>query len=97
MAENPTKPAPAKAKPDVSDDLLAKAQEKAPGISREFVDKHGLTAEQVEAYASGLDSPPPVPDPAEDAVTDLHLTPGGWQATPKGVKPEGVGKDAISR
>jgi hypothetical protein len=28
---------------------------------------------------------------------DLHLTEGGWQITPVGVKPEDVGKQAISR
>ncbi len=97
MPENPPAKASAKAEPAVSDKLLAEAQEKVPSLTREFIDKHGLTKEQVEAYASGLDSPPGDPGSVENSATDLHLTPGGWQATPKGVKPEDVGKDAISR
>jgi hypothetical protein len=35
---------------------------------------------------------PPVPGDA-----DLYRTRGGWQSVPKGVKPEDVGKHAISR
>jgi hypothetical protein len=74
------------------DKLLAAAQAKAPSLTREFVDKHKLFDEDLAAIARGEEPPPPVPGDA-----DLYRTPGGWQSVPKGVKPEDVGKQAISR
>jgi len=87
---------PAEAGPGVrpdpgGDKLLAAAQAKAPNLTREFVDKHKLSDDDLAAIARG-EQPPPVPGDA-----DLHRTPGGWQSVPKGVKPEDVGKHAISR
>jgi hypothetical protein len=86
----------AEAKPD-----LARVQEKAPGLTKEFVAEHKLSDEYLAKVASGEESPPPVPAKAakEASATDgdLHYTEGGWQVTPAGVKPEDVGKDAISR
>jgi hypothetical protein len=80
-------------RPDArGDKLLAAAQAKAPGLTREFVDKHELSDDDLAAIARGEQPPPPVPGDA-----DLYRTPGGWQSVPKGVKPEDVGKHAISR
>jgi hypothetical protein len=75
--------------------LLAAAQEKAPSLTAEFVQKYGLTDEVLEKFARGELSPPPTVGPEHTA--DLHYVNGGWQQTPVGVKPEDVGKDAISR
>ena len=65
---------------------------RAPNLTREFVDKHKLSDDDVAAIARGEQPPPPVPGDA-----DLYRTRGGWQSAPKGVKPEDVGKHAISR
>jgi hypothetical protein len=82
--------------PDAGGDpLFAAALAKAPNLTREFVDKMGITKEMLIGIARGEISPPPVIGP--DYTTDLYLTPGGWQQTPKGVKPEDVGKNAIAR
>jgi enoyl-CoA hydratase/carnithine racemase len=82
-------------------DKFEAAKVKAPGLTKEFVAKHNLDDEFLEKVARGEEPPPPTSaEVAKDAAhTDgeLHLTPGGWQVTPKGVKPEDVGKDAISR
>ena len=74
---------------------LAAAKEKAPNLTQEFVDKHGLDDDYLDKVARGEESPPPTVGP--EHTVDLHRTPGGWQVTPAGVKPEDVGKDAISR
>ncbi len=91
---------PAEAKESKADRFEA-AQAKAPGLTKEFVAKHKLDDEALDAIARGEVPPPPTSaEVAKDpALTDgeLHLTDGGWQITPVGVKPEDVGKDAISR
>jgi hypothetical protein len=81
--------------PKVDSDLLAAAQEKAPNLTAEFVQKHGLTDEDLAKFARGELSPPPTVGP--EHTVDLHYINGGWQITPVGVKPEDAGKDAISR
>lgn len=86
-------PKPSEAK--TNSKLLAAAQEKAPNLTAEFVQKHGLTDEDLEKFARGELSPPPTVGP--EHTVDLHYVNGGWQITPVGVKPEDVGKDAISR
>ncbi len=82
-------------------DKFEAAQKKAPGLTKEFVAKHKLNDEYLDAIAGGAEPPPPVAAEVAKApaTTDgeLHLTDGGWQITPVGVKPEDVGKDAISR
>lgn len=81
---------------DVSgSDLLTLAQAKAPLLSPDFVKEHGLSDDVLRAIARGEVPPPPTIGPIHN--TDLHLTPGGWQVTPVGVKPEDVGKNAIHR
>ena len=77
------------------DKLFAAALAKAPHLTKGFVKEHGLDDEWLARVARGEEPPPPYTGP--DPVVDLHLTPGGWQITPKGVKPEDVGKNAISR
>lgn len=95
MTSTPPADKPA-AKPSAKkDDLLDAAKVKAPHITREFLDEHGLDDDYLEKLARGEEPPPPYVGP--DPVVDLHRTGGGWQITPKGVKPEDVGKDAISR
>jgi hypothetical protein len=84
---------PREAEPERS--VLERAQDKAPHLDQEFVNKHKLDDDYLERVARGEESPPPYNGPVY--VTDLHRTDGGWQLTPKGVKPEDVGKDAISR
>lgn len=88
-----------KPKPDQASeekgDLLARAQEKAPNLTAEFVKKHRITDEDLEKFARGELSPPPTVGP--EHTVDLHRVNGGWQITPVGVKPEDVGKDAIAR
>ncbi len=83
------------------DDLLSAAQVKAPNLTREVVSKHKLDDDYLARVARGEEPPPPVHAEVAKApaTTDgeLHLTDGGWQITPKGVKPEDVGKNAISR
>ena len=74
------------------DPKLAAAQKKAPSLTREFVEKHKLTDEDLDAIARGEQPPPPVPGDA-----DLYRTPGGWVSAPKGVPLEDAGKHAISR
>lgn len=74
---------------------LGRAQEKAPKLTAEFVDKHGLTDDDLDAIAVGLVSPPPVLDP-DDGSTELHRTDGGWQVTPKGSTPEDVQADILA-
>jgi hypothetical protein len=91
---------PAEVSPGVTPDaggdpLFAAALAKAPNLTQEFVDKMGITKEMLIGIARGEISPPPVIGPVY--TTDLYLTPGGWQQTPKGVKPEDVGKNAIAR
>lgn len=78
------------------DKLLASAQAKAPNLTREFVQHFGLSDEMLAAIARGEVPPPPYNGP-DFSATDLHLTPGGWQVTHAGQKPEDVGKRAISR
>jgi hypothetical protein len=77
------------------DELLAAAQEKAPSLTREFVTAYKLSDDELRMIARGEVSPPPTIGPVH--TTDLYLTPGGWQQTPVGVKPEDVGKNAIGR
>lgn len=77
------------------DALLAAAQEKAPSLTREFADAMGLDDDLLIRIARGEVPPPPTIGPIHTA--DLYLTPAGWQQTPRGVRPEDVGKDAISR
>jgi hypothetical protein len=59
-----------------------------PGVRRQAQ----AVRQRPAAIARGEEPPPSV---AGDA--DLHRTPSGWQSLPKGVKPEDVGKHAISR
>lgn len=75
--------------------LLEAAQLKAPNLSQAYVSAYKLTDDELQAIADGLVPPPPVIGPQHSS--DLYLTPGGWQQTPPGVKPEDVGKNAISR
>lgn len=77
------------------DDLLTLARVKAPNLDAAFVKEHGLSDDTLRAIARGEVPPPPTVGPIHN--TDLHLTPGGWQVTPVGVKPEDVGKNAIHR
>ena len=91
---------PAEVTPGVSPDpggdkLLAAAQAKAPSLTREFVDKMGLTEENLAAIANGMVPPPPTPGPIYTA--DMYRTPGGYQQTPPGVPPEDVGGNQIHR
>jgi hypothetical protein len=75
--------------------LLEQAQAKAPKLTAEFVKEYKLDDEYLAKIARGEVSPPPTVGPVHNV--DLHLTDGGWQITPVGLKPEDVGKDAISR
>jgi hypothetical protein len=86
---------PAAAKVPAVDELLAAAQKMAPHVDRAFLAEHGLDDTYLEKLARGEEPPPPYTGPVP--VVDLHRTDGGWQITPKGVKPEDVGKDAIAR
>jgi hypothetical protein len=91
---------PAEVTPGVSpdaggDELFAAALAKAPSLTREFVDKMGLTAEDLGQIARGEIPPPPTPGPIYTA--DMYRTPGGYQQTPPGVPPEDVGKNATAR
>lgn len=82
--------------PDAGGDrLLAAAQAKAPSLTKEFVDKMGVTEEQLAQIARGEIPPPPTPGPIY--TTDMYMTPGGYQQTPPGVPPEDVGGNAIAR
>lgn len=96
----PAAPAPeaaSAAAPDAggSDDLFAAAKAKAPNLTKEFVAEYNLDDDVLAGIARGEIPPPPTVGP--EHTSDLHFTPGGWQSTPPGVKPEDVGKDAISR
>lgn len=75
--------------------LLEAAQKRAPNLSKEYVSAYKLTDEELRNIANGTVPPPPAIGPLH--TSDLYLTPGGWQQTPPGVKPEDVGKGAISR
>ena len=93
MPDTPVKAAaPAAAK---KDDLLEAAQVKARHVTREFLAEHGLDDEYLAKLARGEEPPPPYTGP--EPVVDLHRTDGGWQITPKGVKPGEARADAISR
>lgn len=78
-----------------SEDLLKRAQAKAPALTQEFVTQFGLTDDDLEEIASGAVPPPPTVGPIHNV--DLHRTPGGWQVTAVGVPPEDAGKNAIQR
>jgi hypothetical protein len=78
-----------------SEDLLKRAQAKAPALTQEFVTQFGLTDDDLEEIASGAVPPPPTVGPVHNV--DLHRTPGGWQVTAVGVAPEDAGKNAIHR
>lgn len=97
MATAQNDKAEAKATPNAPevDELFAAAQAKAPSLTKDFVAKMGIGKEMLAGIARGEIPPPPTIGPVYTA--DLHLTPGGWQQTPPGVKPEDVGKDAIAR
>lgn len=77
------------------DRLLAAAQAKAPSLTREFVQAMGLPDEYLAQIARGEVPPPPTPGPIH--TSDMYLTPGGFQQTPPGVKPEDVGANQIHR
>jgi hypothetical protein len=82
--------------PDAGGDrLLAAAQAKAPSLTKEFVEKMGLTDVNLAEIAQGLVPPPPTPGPIHTA--DMYRTPGGYQQTPPGVPPEDVGGNQIHR
>jgi hypothetical protein len=82
--------------PDAGGDkLFAAALAKAPNLTREFVDKMGISDEQLGQIARGEIPPPPTPGPIYTA--DMYMTPGGFQQTPPGVPPEDVGKNATVR
>jgi hypothetical protein len=83
------------AKAAADSELLRAAQEKAPRLTAEFAKEYGFTDEDLAAIARGEVPPPPTVGPIHSV--DLYRTPGGWQITPVGVKPEDVGRDAISR
>lgn len=70
----------------VVDELLERAQAKAPSLTAEFCDKHGLTDEYLEGVASGLIPPPPTVGP--NPGSDLHFINGMWVNVPSGVSPE---------
>jgi hypothetical protein len=91
---------PAEVTPGVSpdaggDQLLAAAQAKAPSLTREFVDRMGLSEQNLVEIAQGLVPPPPTPGPIHTA--DMYRTPGGYQQTPPGVPPEDVGGNQVHR
>lgn len=91
---------PAEVTPGVTPDsggdkLLAAAQAKAPSLTREFVDKMGMTDEQLAQIARGEIPPPPTPGPIY--TTDMYMTPGGFQQTPPGVPPQDVGGNSVVR
>lgn len=67
-------------------DLLIAAQEKAPGLTEEFISAFDLSDDVLRQIAAGFIPPPPVIGPIHSA--DLHLTPGGWVQTPPGVSLE---------
>lgn len=73
------------------DDVLARAQKRAPSLTAEFADRHELSDEFLEGIASGLIPPPPTNGPIH--TTDLHFVNGMWQQTPVGVAPEDVEHD----
>ena len=75
--------------PAVGDDLLSRAQLRAPSLTAEFVDKYELTDQDLEDIASGLVPPPPYNGPI--FATELHRTPGGWVSGPLGVALEDIG------
>jgi hypothetical protein len=77
------------------DELFAAALAKAPSLTREFVDKMGLTDEDLGQIARGEIPPPPMPGPIHTA--DMYRTPGGYLQTPPGVAPQDVGKNATIR
>ncbi|MFE7868843.1 hypothetical protein ACFUYE_00625 [Micromonospora humida] len=77
------------------DELFAAALAKAPSLTREFVDKMGISDEQLGQIARGEIPPPPTPGPIYTA--DMYMTPGGFQQTPPGVKPEDVGGNSVVR
>lgn len=81
--------------PDENDDLLKRAQVRAPNLTAAFVEQYGLTDNDLEEIASGLVAPPPTVGPIHN--TELHRTPGGWQQTAVGVPAEDAGKNAIQR
>jgi hypothetical protein len=66
--------------------LLIAAQEKAPGLTEEFIAAYDLDDDALRQIAAGFVPPPPVIGPIHSA--DLHLTPGGWVQTPPGVSLE---------
>jgi hypothetical protein len=104
-AVNPDQPPARQADPNTGqplaanqtgDDLMSAAQRKAPHVDREFMSKHSLDDDWLRRVASGEEPPPPYNGP-DTSATDLHLTDGGWQNVPAGVKPEDANKDQISR
>lgn len=77
------------------DQLLAAAMAKAPSLTKDFVEKMGLSPEFLGQIARGEVPPPPTPGPIYTA--DMYLTPGGFQQTPPGVPPEDVGMNQVHR
>lgn len=76
-----------------SDALLAAAQAAAPNLTKEFVAQYKLSDDDLARIARREVPPPPSVGPIRSS--DLWLTPGGWQNTPPGVKPEDVGKNSV--
>lgn len=69
-----------------SDGLMARVAKRAPHVDATFVSTYGMSNQDLEDIATGLQPAPPRVGPIHNV--DLHRTPGGWQITPKGVKPE---------
>lgn len=77
------------------EDVLKRAQAKAPNLTEEFVTQYGLTDGDLEEIAAGIVPGPPHVGPIHNV--ELHRTPGGWQLTPLGVPAEDANKNQISR
>lgn len=69
-----------------SQELLERVAKRAPHVDSKFVSEYGMSNQDLEDIATGLQPAPPRVGPIHNV--DLHRTPGGWQITPVGVKPE---------
>lgn len=82
--------------PEKKSDKMAAVQARAPHVDDAFAKKHGLDDDYLTGLADGTIPPPPYHGP-DESMSEQYNTPGGWQTTAAGVKPEDADAHQLKR